>query len=113
MSDSPQYEALVYWTASSEGGLSTPPTTLRMVHPAHFTEDGPRWPTPEGWSVVLEFDAPPTLSADPSPARVFFLFPNAPQSRLWSGRTLDYYMGVRKIARIEVGAPVEATKRHI
>jgi len=113
MPDSPQYEALVYWTAGSDGGLSEPPTSLRLMHPAHFAEDGPRWPTHENWSVVLELDAPPTLDAGPSRGRVSFLFPDGPHKRLQPGRTFDYYMGVRKIARIEVGERVEWEKRDI
>jgi hypothetical protein len=106
MERTPRYDALVHWTDESQEQMGSI-SVSRLVHPAHFVEDGPRWPTAEGWSVVLEFDAPPSIGATPSRARVSFLFPTAPHERLRPGRSFDYYMGLHKIARVDVGERIE------
>jgi hypothetical protein len=101
-----QHRALVRWIPAAQGGLSALPTVRRLVHPGHFTEDGPTWPTKEGWSIVLDFDRPPVEDPSASSARVSFLMDSAPHDRLRPGRLFDFYEGARKIAIVEVLEPL-------
>src|SRR5690349_4103770 len=93
-----QHRVLVRWVPSNEGGLKSLPTDRRIVHPAHFSEDGPTWPTRESWSVVLQFDRPPVEDPSASSAVARFLMETAPHERLRPGRFFDFYEGARKIA---------------
>ena len=81
------HSALIYWSA--EQGRRGLPTTSRTVDPAWF-EDGESG-RQEGWSLVCEFDAPPSEQGDPSQARVRFLIPDAPHDRLRPGVRLRLF----------------------
>ena len=78
-----------------------------MIYLGHFPEDGPTFPTPEGWSVVLEFERSPAEQGETADALVSFLVEGAPHGRLCPGRRFDYYVGLTKAASVEVGEPVE------
>ena len=102
----PRYRGLVHWVPVVDGGRTRLPSSQRLVHPAHFLEDGPTWPTRESWSVALRFDRPPIEEPTPTSAEVSFWMENAPHDRLQPGRRFDLYEGLGKIAVVEIVEPI-------
>jgi hypothetical protein len=66
-----------------------------------FPEEGPGWPD-GAWSVVLDFDASPSVQGNPSLGRASFLMDSAPQERLHPGQRFELYEGLKKVATVEV-----------
>jgi hypothetical protein len=93
--------AKVMWLSPSEGGRASLPDGTRYVTISKFPDDGPRWPD-GAWSVVLDFDQPPSLQGTPSLGRASFLVENAPQDRLRPGTRFDLHEGLRKVATVEL-----------
>ena len=93
--------AKVHWIPAEEGGRAFLPTGKQYATIARFTEDaGAR--LQEAWSIVLEFDKPPSVQGNPSIARVRFLVEQAPVDRLKPGRAFGLYEGKKKVAMVEI-----------
>jgi hypothetical protein len=56
---------LVFWIPAEEGGRTFLPTGKKYVTISRFTEDAGAW-LQEAWSIVLEFDEPPSVQGSPS-----------------------------------------------
>jgi hypothetical protein len=97
--------ARVTWLSSSEGGRSPLPGGRRYVTIGKFPEDGPNWPD-GGWSVVLEFDTPPSVQGSPSIGVATFLMDTAPHDRLRDGQRFELFEGLRRVAVVEVIAEI-------
>ena len=93
--------AKVNWLSANEGGRSALPDTRRYVTISRFPDDGSNWPD-GAWSVVLDFETPPSEQGSPSIGEVSFLMENAPQGRLGVGQRFDLYEGLRRVAFVEV-----------
>src|SRR5262249_6226940 len=64
---------------------------------SRFTEDADTW-LQEAWSIVLEFDEPPSVQGNPSLARARFLVEQAPVDRLKPGHAFELYEEKKKVA---------------
>jgi hypothetical protein len=95
------HNAKVYWQTAEEGGRTSLPTSGRYVNIARFPEDGTTWPD-GAWSVVLEFETPPSQQGATSVGTVRFLAEDAPHDRLHAGRRFEVYEGTRHTASVEV-----------
>ena len=93
--------AKVYWVPPEKGGRTSLPTGKTYATVSRFQEDTGAW-VQEAWSIVLEFDEPPTAQGNPSMARARFLAEKAPVDRLQPGRTLELYEGKKKVAMVEI-----------
>src|SRR5215813_2478994 len=62
-------------------GRTSLPTDKRYATISRFAEDASAW-LQEAWSIVLEFDEPPSAQGNPSMARARFLAKKAPVDRL-------------------------------
>ena len=93
--------AKVHWIPSEEGGRTSLPTGKRYATVSRFAEYASAW-LQEAWSIVLEFDEPPSAQGNPSIARAWFLAEKAPVDRLKPGRAFELYEGKKKVARVQV-----------
>ncbi len=92
-------KVLVKWSPEKMAHL---PSSCTYSTVAKFEEDAAHWPE-KGWSVVLEFPAPPDVShAESYKASARFLVPNAPWERLKTGCVFDLYEGFKRTANITV-----------
>src|SRR5215813_1161677 len=80
--------AKVHWIPAEEGGRAFLPTGKKYATISRFTEDADTW-LQEAWSIVLEFDEPPSVQGNPSLARARFLVEQAPVDRLKPGHAFD------------------------
>lgn len=100
--DSPlKSKARVTWLSSNEGGRSSLPDGRRYVTIGKFPQDGPEWPD-GAWSVVLNFDPPPSVQGSPSVGEVAFLMDTAPQDRLRKGQRFELFEGHTRVGVVEV-----------
>lgn len=82
-----QHAAQITWTNEQVSrGL---PTVVEAIDPTWVGDDVPL--KDEGWSVVCRFDRTPRDQGNPSSARVHFLAPDAPHSRLTVGASLQLF----------------------
>jgi len=93
--------AKIHWVPAEEGGRTSLPTGKKYSTIARFPEDTGMW-LQEAWSIVLEFDEPPSAQGNPSMAKARFLAGKAPVDRLKSGRTFELYEGNKKVAMVEI-----------
>jgi hypothetical protein len=93
--------AKVHWVPSEEGGRTSLPTGKKYSTMARFPEDTGTW-LQEAWSIVLEFDEPPSTQGNPSIAKAQFLAGKAPVGRLKPGRAFELYEGKKKVAMVEI-----------
>jgi hypothetical protein len=93
--------AKVHWVPREEGGRTSLPTGKRYATIARFPEDTGTW-LQEAWSIVLEFDEPPSAQGNPSIAKARFLVGQAPVDRLKPGRAFELYEGKKKVATVEI-----------
>ena len=80
--------AKVHWIPAEEGGRVFLPTGKQYATISRFTEDAGAW-LQEAWSIVLEFDEPPSVQGNPSIARARFLVEQAPVDRLKPGHAFE------------------------
>jgi hypothetical protein len=95
--------AKIYWVPPEEGGRTALPTGKTYATMSRFPEDLGAW-LQEAWSIVLEFEAPPSAQGNPSIARARFLAEKAPVDRLQPGRVFELYEGKKKVAKAEIVA---------
>ena len=93
--------AKVYWIPLEEGGRTSLPTGKRYATISRFAEDASAW-LQETWSLVLEFDEPPSAQGNPSMARARFLAEKAPVDRLQPGYAFELYEGNKKVAMVHI-----------
>jgi len=93
--------AKVHWIPAEEGGRTFLPTGKQYATISRFTEDASAW-LQEAWSIVLEFDEPPSVQENPSIARVRFLVEQAPVDRLKPGHAFELYEGNKKVAMVHI-----------
>jgi len=94
------HAARIHWSQEQiRHGL---PVITRTIDPAWFPEDhGP--PVREGWSLMCEFEVPPSDQGDPSTARVQFMVDAAPHERLAPGTSLRLFeRATQKYAHVEI-----------
>jgi hypothetical protein len=77
------------------------PTGKKYSTIARFPEDAGTW-LQEAWSIVLEFDGPPSAQGNPSMAKARFLAGKAPIDRLKPARAFELYEGKKKVAMVEI-----------
>jgi hypothetical protein len=95
------HRAKVTWVPADQGGRSALPTATRYINISRFPEDPPSWPD-GSWSIVLEFDTPPSAQGSPSLGTARFLVDEAPHERLQRGRSFDVFEGTRHTATVEL-----------
>jgi hypothetical protein len=93
--------AKVHWVLPEEGGRTSLPTGKKYSTIARFPEDTGTW-LQEAWSIVLEFDEPPSAQGNHSMAKARFLAGKAPVDRLKPGRAFELYEGKKKVAMVEI-----------
>ena len=93
--------AKVHWIPAEEGGRAFLPTGKQYATISRFTEDAGTW-LQEAWSMVLEFDEPPSVQGNPSIARARFLVEQAPVDRLQPGHAFELYEGKKKVALVNI-----------
>jgi hypothetical protein len=93
--------AKVHWVSPQEGGRTSLPTGKKYSTIARFPEDTGTW-LQEAWSIVLEFDEPPSAQGNPSMAKARFLAGKAPVDRLKPGHAFELYEGKKKVAMVEI-----------
>jgi len=93
--------AKVHWIPAEEGGRTFLPTGKQYATISRFTEDTGAW-LQEAWSIVLEFDEPPSVQGSPSIARARFLVEKAPVDRLKPGHAFELYEGNKKVAMVNI-----------
>jgi hypothetical protein len=93
--------AKVHWVPPEEGGRTSLPTGKKYSTIARFPGDTGTW-LQEAWSIVLEFDEPPSAQGNPSMAKARFLAGKAPVDRLKPGRAFELYEGKKKVAMVEI-----------
>ena len=91
----------VTWLAPEAGGRSARPTGESYATIARFPEDGPEWPD-GAWTVVLDFETPPSAQGNVSFGTARFLMPEAPQHRLRPGGSFQLHEGLRKVATVDL-----------
>ena len=75
------HSAWIFWSAEQHArGL---PAIAQTIDPAWFDDAQPG--RDDGWSLVCDFQSPPSEQGDPSSARVRFLVAEAPHARLRPG----------------------------
>jgi len=97
------HHARIFWVPSTQRNHFALPTLLRYVALSRFPEDGPQWPD-GAWSVVLQFMQPPAEAIEPvvSDAMVSFWVEEAPHERLHPGAQFSIYVGLTKMADVEI-----------
>jgi hypothetical protein len=91
----------VYWTSPQAGGRAEPFTGHRYSTVARFPEDAQTWPD-EAWSIVVDFQTPPSQQGNPSLGEAGFLVDDAPEGRLRAGTVFELFEGHRMTAIVEV-----------
>lgn len=91
----------VTWLATEHGGRTTRLAAQRYATIARFPEDGPEWPD-GAWTVVIDFDGPPSEQGNPSFGTARFLMEDGPAQRLRPGRTFQLHEGLRQVATVRV-----------
>lgn len=91
----------VDWISPEDGGRGSLPGVSRYVTIGRFPQDGAGWPD-GAWSVVLDFDPPPSRQGSPSRGRARFLMETAPLERLHPGARFELYEGLQRVAHVEV-----------
>ena len=91
----------IHWLPPEEGGRNSLPAAKRYSTVSRFTEDADSWLS-DAWSIVLEFDKPPSEQGNPSIGRASFLAEEAPVGRLQPGREFGLYEGRKKVAIAKV-----------
>jgi hypothetical protein len=89
------HEVNVIWQGDKANHL---PTGLQYITVAKFDES---W-IDEAWSIVLNFEIPPSQQGNPSKGYAKFLMPNAPLDKLFSGQLFQLYEGNVLVAKVEV-----------
>jgi hypothetical protein len=80
---SSEHHATIEWSAEQAGqGL---PKILESIDPSWFN------PGEEAWSIVCQFEIPPSEQGNPSRAIVRFLMPEAPHQLLIPGARLHLF----------------------
>lgn len=92
----------VYWTPRESGGRDEPFAGVWYSTSAKFPEQTD-WQV-DGWSVVLEFDTPPSEQENPSMGKARFLVEDAPADWLFPGQAFEMYEGRRMTAQVEITA---------
>ena len=93
--------ARVHWIPAEEGGRAFLPTGKQYATVSRFIEDADAW-LQEAWSIVLEFDEPPSVQGNPSIVRARFLAEQAPADRLKPGHAFELYEGKKKVAMVNI-----------
>ena len=93
------HAARIHWSAEQVArGL---PAVTHRIDPSWFVEAGDD--SAEGWSLVCDFDEPPSVQGNPSIARVAFWMDHAPHDRLYAGVSLWLFeRATRRYARVEI-----------
>ena len=93
------HTARIHWSPEHiSRGL---PTFARTADPAWLSPARPR--EDEGWTLLCEFDSPPSEQGSPSLARVEFGMDAAPHDRLTPGASLQLFeRATLKLARVEI-----------
>lgn len=91
----------VYWTSPQAGGREEPFAGHRYSTVARFPEDSETWPD-EAWSVVVDFQTPPSQQGNPSLGEASFLVEDAPEGRLRAGMVFELFEGRHMTAIVEV-----------
>lgn len=93
--------ARVHWVPPEKGGRLALPTGQRYMTVSRFEEDAGSW-LRDAWSIVLEFDEPPSEQGNPSLATARFLVAESPVGRLKPGRKFELYEGKNRTALVEI-----------
>lgn len=96
-------KARIHWLSSDAGGRAAPPTGPRYSTVARFEADTSDW-SDIAWSIVAEFDVPPTASQE-TIARIWLLAhdrPGAPEHFLRPGSRFELFEGRKLVATGEV-----------
>lgn len=56
----------------------------------------------DAWSIVIEFNEPPSKQGNPSTGEAYFLANNAPKDKLKSGEIFELYEGKIKVAIVKI-----------
>jgi hypothetical protein len=93
------HSAWIFWSAEqATRGL---PTVARAIDPAWFDDTQPG--IGDGWSLVCDFDPPPSEQGDPTTAQVRFLVAEAPHDRLRPGVRLRLFeRATNRYATVEI-----------
>lgn len=75
-----------------------PPTGSQYITVSKFNSN---WEN-DAWSIVLEFEVPPSKQGNPSYGFAKFLLSNAPQDKLASGSKFELYEGANLVAIVSV-----------
>lgn len=95
--------AKIYWLPPEAGGRKTPPAGPKYSTVSHFEEDKDVQPQ-SAWSLVLEFDNPPT-EAQETTATIWFLAEDKPDTPLYllhPGSRFNLIEGKSVVAKGEV-----------
>lgn len=74
------------------------PTGLQYITVAKFDEGWEK----DAWSIVLEFEKPPSIQGNPSLGYAKFLMPNAPKEKLSSGVEFELCEGSSLVAKVQI-----------
>lgn len=99
---SKSHRVTVNWIPSQEGGRKSLPSGKQYITTCRFQQDTDDTWYQEAWSMVLEFDTPPTQQGYSCIGKAHFLANNAPNNRLQPGSRFELYEGKRKVAKVEV-----------
>jgi len=99
---SKSHRVTVNWIPSQEGGRKSLPSGKQYITICRFQEDTDDTWYQEAWSMVLEFDTPPTQQGYSCIGKAHFLANHAPTNRLRPGSRFELYEGKRKVAKVEV-----------
>jgi hypothetical protein len=93
--------ARITWLPPDKNGRSALPAGRRYATISRFPGDGPEWPD-GAWTIVIEFEKPPSEQGNPSLGHATFLSPDAPAERLHPGGVFELFEGLRKVADVEL-----------
>lgn len=79
-----------------------PPDVLTYLPISRFAEDGPDWIKKPKWSLLLQFETPPSEQGNPSIGFARFFVDDAPHEKLAPGVTFHLYEGPACVAEAEV-----------
>ena len=98
MTEPVTHRASIRWSAEQERqGL---PAFSYTTDPSWHVEEVPR--KDEGWSLMCNFDSPPSAQGNPSFAHVRYLMPNAPHRLIPGLRLRMFERGTGQYAEVEV-----------
>jgi hypothetical protein len=95
------HAAEITWVSPEEGGRKCLPQGKKYSTISKFEEDSQTW-FKSAWSIVLEFEVPPSQQGNPSFGRARFLSPDAPIERLKVGKEFELYEGNRRTAIVKI-----------